>query len=389
MSMKWEKVEANIWRSTTEEKKYKVDLYYGRDDRGKMKRSSKVIKGTLTDARTLLKLHGADRVKKVVQAPTKKTLRQVFDDWERIGGGADNEETTKTSNENIERHILEYFGDIRINKITTTMVREYMAYLKDEKELSNNTINKHRTRLNTVFNYMLSVPEEYGLYNNPISKVKPYKVPKNKKTNTYTTEEAKELLLHLRKSNRHDLEVAINLAFWCGCRREETCGLKWKDIDFKNGIISFHDIRTTAKGKVIHREDMLKNGDNVKIVGMTPWLKMILENEYKYQQEMQNLYGNEYADEDFVFCHDNGRTWHPNSLSNEYKKYLVNNGFKVIRYHDLRHTNASMLLSMLGAVDVSKILGHSRPSTTTDIYGHVLGQVTDKGVDVLDKMMAM
>lgn len=62
MSKNWEKIEANIWRSTTEGKKYKVDLYYGRDERGKMKRSSKVINGTLTDARKILKLHEADRV---------------------------------------------------------------------------------------------------------------------------------------------------------------------------------------------------------------------------------------------------------------------------------------------------------------------------------------
>lgn len=389
MGSNWEKIEANIWRSTTEDRKYKVDLYYGRDERGRMKRSSKVVKGNLTDARNLLKLHEADRVKKVVQAPTKKTLSQVFFDWETIGDGADHEETTRTSNANIERHILDYFGDIRVDKITTTMVRQYMAYLKDEKYLSNCTINKHRTLLNTVFNYMITVPEEYGIYNNPIDNVKQYKEPKNKNPKTYKPEEAKELLLHLRKSNRHDLEVAINIAFWCGCRREETCGLKWKDVDFKYGTIDFHDIRTTANGKVIHRKDMLKNGEDTKTVGMTPWLRMILQNEYNHQQEMKKLYGDEYKDGDFVFCHDNGETWHPNSLSNEYKKYLVKNGFKVIRYHDLRHTNASMLLTMLGAVDVSKILGHSRPSTTTDIYGHVLGQVTDKGVEVLDKMMAM
>lgn len=386
MSKNWEKIEANIWRSTTEEKKYKVDLYYGRDERGKMKRSSKVINGTLTDARKILKLHEADRVKKIVQAPTKKTLSQVFYEWKTIGDGADNEKTTETSNENIERHILEYFGDVRVDKITTTMVREYMSYLKNEKDLSNNTINKHRTRLNTIFNYMLTAPEEYGIYKNPIKVVKPYKVVEAE-FEIYEPEEAKELLLSLHKTNRHDFEVAVNIGLWCGCRREETCGLKWRDVNFDRDYIRILEIRTTAKGKVINRGNTKNN--QIRLVGITPWFRMILENEYKHQQEMKQLYGDDYNDEDYVFCHDDGRPWHPNSLSNEFKKYLEKNSFKLIRYHDLRHTNASMLLTVLGAVEVARVLGHKKPSTTTDIYGHIFNKSVSKAAETLDDIMAM
>lgn len=61
--------------------------------------------------------------------------------------------------------------------------------------------------------------------------------------------------------------------------------------------------------------------------------------------------------------------------SNQYKDFLEKHGFKHIRYHDLRHTNLSMLMTKMSAVDVAKIGGHKQVSTTTDIYGHSAVQI--------------
>lgn len=386
MAVSWELKEKNIWQDKENPKRFKVVLYYGRDSRGRMKKSSKVIEGTITEARKFLKLHEADRIKEVVSKPSKKTIKEAFDDWNHKGEGAQTEETTQTSNGNIQRHVMEYFGEIRISKITTALIREYLSYLKEEKNLSNNTVNKHRTHLNTIFNYMLTVPEEYGVYKNPVENIKPYKI---QKTNfeIYEPEEAKELLLSLHSSGRHDLETAVNIAFWCGCRREETCALKWKSVNFKDDIITICEVRTTAKGKVIER-DSTKNGV-VRKIGIAPWFHMVLEKEWNHQKEMQKILGSEYKDNGFVFCHDDGSPWHPNSLSNEFHKYLVKNGFKVIRYHDLRHTNLSMLMMKMGAVEVAKLGGHKKPSTTTDIYGHSFNKTIEKGAHIIDKIMDM
>ncbi len=89
----------------------------------------------------------------------------------------------------------------------------------------------------------------------------------------------------------------------------------------------------------------------------------------------------------FVFCHDNGRPWNPNSLSNQYKEFLKKNGFKHIRYHDLRHTNLSMLMTKMSAVDVAKIGGHKQVSTTTDIYGHSFDDSVERGTEAMNDIM--
>jgi len=386
MDKNWTMVEKNIWKNVVIENKYKVILYCGRDASGKMKKTSKVLNGTLTDARNLLILHEANRVMKKINVVSKKTLPEVFEDWNTIGDGIQTEETTQTSNANLQRHMIEYFGEMRVDKITTTKVREYLAYLKTTEELSNNTINKHRTHLNTIYNYMLTAPEEYGIYNNPVQNVKPYKVDEVE-FEIYEPEEAKQLLVSLHFAERHSLEVAVNLAFWCACRREETCALKWKYVDFEKDVICIKNTRTTAKGKVVEKE-RTKNRKK-RYVGITPWLHMVLQNEYNYQQEMKKLLGSEYIDNGYVFCHDNGVPWHPNSLSREYKRYLQVNDFKVIRYHDLRHTNLSMLLTQMGVVEVAQIGGHQRPSTTTDIYGHTFNNTVVKGANVLAEIMDM
>lgn len=161
---KWKNIEKNIWQNIENPKKFMLILYYGRDARGRMKKSSKTMYGTLTEARNMLKQHDVDRLHENVNVPTKCTLKDVINDWNRNIGDINTEKTTQTSNRNLQRHMLEFFQEVRVNKITATLILEYMAHLKNEKGLSNNTVNKHRTHLNTLFNYIMLHDDVYGLY---------------------------------------------------------------------------------------------------------------------------------------------------------------------------------------------------------------------------------
>ena len=385
MGVTWKKVEKNIYQCAENPKKYKVVLYFGRDERNKLISSSKVIEGNLTEARKILKLHEADLTKKTVQKPTKITLQELLDNWNYNIGDVQNVETTQASTRNLQRHMLEYFGDIRVDKINTSLIRKYMAYLKKEKGLSSKTVNKHRTHLHTLFDYMISEEEIYGIYKNPVDAIKPYPVEEFNHE-IYSPDEARELLIALRESGRCDLEVAVNLAFWCGCRREETCALEWHNVDLENREIKICQVRTTAKGSVIERKST-KNKE-IRMVGIPDWLFDCLMRVKTRQEQMKELLQEEYFSErDYVFCHDNGRPWNPNSLSNQYKDFLEKKGFKHIRYHDLRHTNLSMLMTKMSAVDVAKIGGHKQVSTTTNIYGHSFDDSVERAAETMNDIM--
>ncbi len=74
-------------------------------------------------------------------------------------------------------------------------------------------------------------------------------------------------------------------------------------------------------------------------------------------------------------------------MSNQYKNFLSKNGFRHIRYHDLRHTNLSMLMTKMSAVDVAKIGGHKQVPTTTNIYGHSFDDSVERGAETMNNIM--
>ena len=103
MGKGWKK----IYKSTEEKNKYRVDLYYGRDSNNKIKKSSKVVYGTLTEARKQLALHEAGLARGEIKAPAKITIQQLIDDWNRLVGDVKNTETTQTSTRKSNRKYAE------------------------------------------------------------------------------------------------------------------------------------------------------------------------------------------------------------------------------------------------------------------------------------------
>lgn len=103
------------------------------------------------------------------------------------------------------------------------------------------------------------------------------------------------------RSERIDLEIAVNLAFWCACRREETCALKWKNVNMKEKLIKICEVRTTAKGKVIEQPST-KNKE-IRFVGIPDWLYDALMRLSGFQEGMRELYVSDYDDGGYVFCH--------------------------------------------------------------------------------------
>ena len=383
MKDEWEYVEKNIYRSKTDSHKFNVWLYYGRDANGKTKKSTKTLKNTtLTEARKYLKDFETKRDKGEAVTPGKVRLKQLIDDWNSSVGDVRNEETTKNSNRNIQKHLLSYFGDTYVTAIDASSIDAYMAHAITNikyrgKPLSKKTANKHRTHLHTLYEYARKRPGKYGIVSNPVDLVEPFKV-EDADISIFDANEAKEVIGVLHGLNRPDFEIAVNLGLWCGSRREEVCGLRWRSVNFDANTIKIIDIRTTANGTVIDRA--YTKSKKIRNVGMPSYLKGLLKNEKRRQEALGIKL-------DYVFCHNDGTPWHPNSLSREYTNFLNRYGFKKIRFHDLRHTASSLLLTKLDPVVVAEILGHQQVSTTLGIYAHVVGKSTDIGRETMDALL--
>jgi integrase len=114
----------------------------------------------------------------------------------------------------------------------------------------------------------------------------------------------------------------------------------------------------------------------------------ILRKHLNRQQLERAFTGERWQDLDLIFPTTIGTIQGPSDLLKKFKKMLKKAGLEVIRFHDLRHTAASLMLNNgVPGLVVSKILGHSKPSTTLDIYGHLIPIMQEDAANIMDELV--
>ena len=153
-------------------------------------------------------------------------------------------------------------------------------------------------------------------------------------------------------------------------RRSEVLGLRWQDINFKDDTILI--CNTVVRTKTIIESEQTKSNSSNRTLYIIPETKGYLLGLKKRQDEYRKLMGDSYHENDHVCIWEDGRKFKPNYPSMRLKKILIANDLPPIRFHDLRHTAGSLLLSKgLSVKQIQEYLGHERVSTTLDIYGHL------------------
>ena len=156
-----------------------------------------------------------------------------------------------------------------------------------------------------------------------------------------------------------------------GCRRGEIAAIKWSKVDFANRQIRIDASLLYDAKKGIY-ENSTKTGD-LRILKL-PVETMNLLRDYKQwyvEQKFKN--GDRWHDTGYLFVQDDGRPMNPTSITSWMNKFSKRNDFPHINPHAFRHTVASVLINNgQDIVTVSKRLGHSRTSTTLDVYSHII-----------------
>ncbi len=208
---------------------------------------------------------------------------------------------------------------------------------------------------------------------NPADKVERPRSPKHI-AKFYDGKMLKELFDKL-KGDRFEYIYKITAMY--GFRRSEIMGLKWKNIDFdKNMILVSHAmVQTRINGKsVIIEKDRMKNQSSLRSLPLLPVVKDILLQEKAKQEENKKNFGKLYSTkyEDLVCVDELGVRLKPDTISGHFKRVLTNNNLPIINFHELRHSCASLLLSMgVSMKEIQAWLGHSTYETTANIYSHL------------------
>jgi integrase len=197
--------------------------------------------------------------------------------------------------------------------------------------------------------------------------------PEKKEINPLDSEQAKTLLDAVCDDR---LEALYVLAVHRGLRQGELLGLKWEDVGLKAGILQVR--RTLSLTKNGHVFETPKNGKG-RSVELTEAASEALKNHLARQLEEIEALGDDYRDQGLVFPGERGQPMRPYTLTGKLERILKHKGLPPIRFHDLRHTCATLLLSKgVHPKFVQELLGHATISITLDTYSHVIPAMSDQ-----------
>ena len=189
--------------------------------------------------------------------------------------------------------------------------------------------------------------------------------------------------------------VITQLALFTGARRGELCALRWSDVDLQSGVLTIRRTLVEIPGEgLIFNEPKTKKSKRVIRLGQNAI--QLLTNYKKWQAEERFKYGSKWLAEveimgqrvknDLLFTSGEGKPMRPGSVTGWFSKFLRTHGLPQVRFHSLRHSNASLLIAAhVPVVTVAGRLGHAQVSTTTNIYAGFIKSSDAKAADSLEE----
>lgn len=204
-----------------------------------------------------------------------------------------------------------------------------------------------------------------------------------RKTPNYFQPEEVAAIRDALESEPMKWKTMAHLLLITGARRGEVLGLKWSAVDFERNQIHICNNVLYAADRGIY-EDTPKTATSDRFVTL-PVETMQLLKQYKAWQATERLrLGGYYEDKGFLFAQDNGSPMHPDSVGTWLDRFAKRHDLPHINPHAFRHTMASMLyFNQVDSVSISKRLGHSKVSTTEDIYAHIIEEADQRSADIL------
>ena len=179
--------------------------------------------------------------------------------------------------------------------------------------------------------------------------------------------------------------TVIIFDLFSGLRRQELLGLKWEDIDFDKRTITVRRTVNYVPKKGVY-ESTTKSKKSRRPLHISVTAVSLLLEVQRWQQQREKELGDAWKGEGYVFTKDDGERQFPDSITAWFHKFVMRNNLPDVHVHSLRHTFASLQIADgVPLVAVSRQLGHAKPSTTSDIYAHVIAEVEAQADKTFDR----
>ncbi len=352
---------------------------------GKSKPEQKwtTVKGTKRDAEKKLAelLHQYDTGQ--FCEPTKITVGEWLKRWLDVYVLKSTQKklrTQETYQNVVENHLIPALGRIPLQKLRPTDLQAYY----NNSPLSPTTLEQHHVILHQALK--VAMQNERLINSNPADMVaeKP-KAAKDLEMQVWSEEEVRRFLA-VAKSEGTQCEAFYRTAIETGMRKGELCGLRWEDVDLRAKKISVR--RTLLKPGPEPLMGPPKNG-MARAIDISEELCNLLRRHKAEQNAKRLKLGKGYADHGFAFAKALGEPLSMNNLGQrEYARLIQKAGVKKIRFHDLRHTCATILMSQgIPPKVVQERLGHSDISITLNRYSHVTPTMQENAAQVMGDIL--
>ena len=190
----------------------------------------------------------------------------------------------------------------------------------------------------------------------------------------------------LRAAEGHPDEALVRVALLTGLRRGELLALRWTDMDLAAGQLRVTRAATRLQGRTMYREP--KSSRSRRAVALPASVVAVLKVHRKRQLEERLRLGVRPGEDDLVFCRPDARPLDPSGVSHRLRCLASAAGVPGLRFHDLRHACATLMLAQgTHPKVVQERLGHETITTTMDIYSHVLPGLQEEAASRLDDLI--
>lgn len=336
--------------------------------------------------------------------PKRMTVAQFLERWleEHVSGLS--YKTRQFYTQIARNHIIPRLGTVHVKKLTPLTIQNYLRSITKLRAVKTDngielqdtgappapdTVNAHYRTLKAAFGCAV----KWGiLTHNPTDGVTP---PRRVKSAGHPLDPEQAATL-LDAAEKHGIYAICFTAVTSGLREGELLALRWSDVDLERGIIKVS--RTIIKGGRHPVFGRVKTDTGFRHVRMTPSLVKVLKDHRQEQRKVRLAKGEKWQDYDLVFPTSVGTPMTPRNFYRKFevvreaaglpKHYNAAGLPKCHTVHDLRHTNATLLIaSGVPIKTVSARLGHSSTAFTQDRYGHVLQQMEDQAAAAMEAII--